>query len=212
MKNFNELVKTQSDNELLTVYVIRGEYQPEYIRLVEEEIVARDLFAQRLGIKHPEEMSDEEIVSLIRQYLAFEKKKEEVLEKMLMKSDSLSGRRIVNYLLDMIIIIAVSVMCGIKWNFDDDLFQIFFITLFVVYYTLFEGLTGRTIAKYVTNTRVVTKEGRIPSYLNIVGRTFCRLIPFDALSFFWGGNWHDKISGTIVILNLPEEDEVSVTK
>lgn len=71
--------------------------------------------------------------------------------------------------------------------------------LIVLYYFLTEGLTGRSLAKYITGTRVVTLDGKQPNIWVILKRTLCRFIPFDALSFLLGEGWHDTISKTCVI-------------
>lgn len=71
------------------------------------------------------------------------------------------------------------------------------------YYVVCEAIWQRTPAKFVTGTRVVTASGGKPSLRQIVGRTFARFIPFEALSFFGGKGypvgWHDSLSGTRVI-------------
>lgn len=74
--------------------------------------------------------------------------------------------------------------------------------LLLVYYTVMESVTkGRTIGKYITNTKVVDKKGNSLGSDVILKRTLCRIIPFDAFSFL-GNNprgWHDSLSDTYVI-------------
>lgn len=69
------------------------------------------------------------------------------------------------------------------------------------YFILFEYFLGKTPAKYITKTKVVTAQGRRPKFWQVVGRTFARYIPFEAFSFF--GNrpvgWHDSLSKTRVV-------------
>lgn len=72
---------------------------------------------------------------------------------------------------------------------------------FIVYYTLFEFIWGRTPAKFITGTIVVDEDGEIPAFGRVLLRTICRFIPFEAFSFL-GNNavgWHDRISKTRVI-------------
>lgn len=74
------------------------------------------------------------------------------------------------------------------------------IVIALVYYALFEIFFSRTIAKFITKTVVVMEDGSKPDTGTIVKRTFCRLIPFNVLSFV--GNprgWHDSISDTYVV-------------
>jgi uncharacterized RDD family membrane protein YckC len=68
------------------------------------------------------------------------------------------------------------------------------------YYFLMEALFGKTLGKFITRTHVVNMDGEKPSFGTILGRTFCRLIPFEAFSFLSGRpGWHDTISGTRVV-------------
>jgi ABC-type lipoprotein export system ATPase subunit len=73
-----------------------------------------------------------------------------------------------------------------------------------IYYSIFEGLTGRTIGKYITQTKVVVqRDGTRPSMSNCLLRSLCRFIPFDFISFFFRRplGWHDSLSNTIVTEN-----------
>jgi uncharacterized RDD family membrane protein YckC len=73
--------------------------------------------------------------------------------------------------------------------------------LLFIYYFLMESLTNRTLGKYVTKTMVVMINGEKPTNQDIVKRSLCRMIPFDALSFLGtnGKGWHDSISNTYVV-------------
>jgi uncharacterized RDD family membrane protein YckC len=73
---------------------------------------------------------------------------------------------------------------------------------FFVYPLVMESLTGRTIGKYITKTKVVDFEGNIPKWRSIFVRTIARFIPFDFVSFCFRDNpvgWHDKLSKTYVV-------------
>ena len=69
------------------------------------------------------------------------------------------------------------------------------------YYVLFEALTGRTPAKYITGTRVVNMMGGKPSFGQILGRSAARFIPLEPFSFFGSSRrgWHDSLSHTRVV-------------
>jgi uncharacterized RDD family membrane protein YckC len=69
----------------------------------------------------------------------------------------------------------------------------------LLYYILFEGLWARTPGKFVCGTVVVNEHGGRPSLGQIVGRTFCRFIPFEAFSFLGERGWHDSIPNTHVV-------------
>ena len=62
-------------------------------------------------------------------------------------------------------------------------------------------LKGKTVGKFITKTRVVKADGSNPKPLDYLGRSFSRIIPFEALSFLGseGRGWHDTISKTYVV-------------
>jgi uncharacterized RDD family membrane protein YckC len=70
-----------------------------------------------------------------------------------------------------------------------------------LYYTVLEAAFGWTLGKLVTGTRVVALDGRRATFLQILGRTLARFIPFEPLSFFGRDpvGWHDSLSNTRVI-------------
>jgi len=62
----------------------------------------------------------------------------------------------------------------------------------------------QTLGKMITKTTVVHKDGSSPSVLNILMRSFWRLIPFDSLSYLFGTEvgMHDKLSSTRLIKRI----------
>ncbi len=71
---------------------------------------------------------------------------------------------------------------------------------FIGYYAIMETKFQKTVGKYVTKTTVVKMNGEKPTNGDIVTRTFCRLIPFDRLSFLFMKNGiHDLLSKTKVV-------------
>lgn len=72
---------------------------------------------------------------------------------------------------------------------------------YFTYYLFFESIFGRTLGKLITGTTVVNEHGGKPVFKQIIGRTLCRLIPFEPFSFFGasGYGWHDSIPKTYVI-------------
>jgi uncharacterized RDD family membrane protein YckC len=75
------------------------------------------------------------------------------------------------------------------------------IPILLAYYFVLEATTSRTLGKLITGTKVVNQDGGTPTLGQIVGRTFCRLIPFEAFSFLGTPprGWHDSIPKTIVV-------------
>ena len=132
------------------------------------------------------------------------------------------GKRFLNMLLDQIVIqvllAAVGFVVGLVlvvlaestnvWLWPEDeigaQFASFIIALSVnfAYYVVMETLFQKTVAKYLTGTRVVTKGGNRPSFGQVLGRSLVRFIPFEAFSFLGNGKpigWHDSLSDTRVI-------------
>lgn len=81
---------------------------------------------------------------------------------------------------------------------SDYLFGAF---ILLIYFNIIETLTGRSIGKLITKTKIVTHEGLKPTFSDILIRTLSRLIPFEQLSFLGqdGKGWHDSISKTYVV-------------
>lgn len=72
--------------------------------------------------------------------------------------------------------------------------------MLLTFYCFFEGIWARTPGKLVFGTAVVNRQGEKPGFSQIVGRTLCRFIPFEAFSFLGEGDgWHDSIPKTQVV-------------
>lgn len=74
------------------------------------------------------------------------------------------------------------------------------VILMLAYYCFFEGIWARTPGKLLLGTMVVSQHGDKPLFTQVLGRTLCRFIPFDGLSFFGETGWHDAIPKTQVVL------------
>ena len=121
-------------------------------------------------------------------------------------------RRFSNYVVDRIVISIISVIILSIGAAIDSSFVTFvgFVVLFGGYYVFCEALFQRTVGKCITKTKVVTMSGAKPKFWTIVGRTLCRFIPFEPLSYLFGGfpvGWHDSITKTLVVPShlTPEE-------
>lgn len=72
--------------------------------------------------------------------------------------------------------------------------------LYFGYYFLFEFTIGRTIAKFFTKTKVISLDKTKPGFLQILLRSFMRVILLDPLSYLFGvRGLHDRISKTTLI-------------
>lgn len=119
--------------------------------------------------------------------------------------------RFANYILDrifsLIFILAVFFLIGIIigiTGYDVEKISSYewFLGIFalIVYYTLFEAIWQKTPGKFITGTKVVTRDGSKPNFSNILGRSLARFVPFDAFSFlFTPIGWHDSLSKTLVV-------------
>ncbi|QSB26898.1 RDD family protein [Flavobacterium sp. CLA17] len=139
------------------------------------------------------------------------------------------GQRFLNYLLDNIFILALlfllaaflgffGALLGLNGfvnrmgNIGDLEGRILFILFTIIYYTVTEGLFGRSLAKLITGTIVVDENGEKPDFGTILKRSLCRIIPFDGLSFLGssGRGWHDSMSDTYVVNKKALDEEVKI--
>ena len=127
------------------------------------------------------------------------------------------GKRFANYLIDLAFFAMFSFIFGAVLGIILAIFFPSALSIFdqdnklidyslgliagIIYYAFLEMTTGRTIAKFITKTKVVNEKGDKPNFSTILIRTLCRFIPFEPFSFLGSDNsgWHDKFSKTMVI-------------
>ena len=118
------------------------------------------------------------------------------------------GARFGHYIIDYIILMFLNVllvfMGVISYEISptsgvDLFFNVASILLTLMYYFTLETTLGYTVGKLITNSVVVDEYGEKPDATRILGRTFSRLIPFEALSCLSERGWHDKFSKTFVV-------------
>ncbi len=121
-----------------------------------------------------------------------------------------SGKRFANLIIDTIVYYAIAFVASVLYASalsttgeevtTSALYLVLIYGLIILYPWAMESLTGKTIGKFITRTKVVKEDGSRPTSVNILGRSLCRLIPFDAFSYL-GGNpgWHDTIPKIYVI-------------
>ena len=189
--NFTKVMSTKTDEELIIIVTInRNKYQPLAIEAAQSEIDLRNITISE----------QEEIVSKIES-------KKQIIQEI---DDNAVKRRIrlVNFVVDFVIIFIIYFLAipsldrliyASKAGFT--LYRLASLILFIaLYYIPFEYKTQKTLGKIITKTKVVTLQGNKPELMDIVSRTFCRLIPFDRFSFLFSRNgFHDAISKTKVI-------------
>lgn len=131
--------------------------------------------------------------------------------------------RFANYLIDVVafllfiliimivlLLFQVDVVTFFNQNplFDRILTAIFYFAFMSFQELIFKG---RSIGKFITGTIAVTEDGSQMEIGKILNRNICRLIPFDALSYFGNTGWHDSISKTRVV-NKKEFDKLQLKK
>ena len=207
--NFLEIVKKSTDEELEIIskdYVFYSE---------EEQLIALNELNSRNRLTEELLIYKKDIESSIENELGIQDI--EILDRAVSK-----GKRFLNFLLDIIfvhIFIAILIIIlnlvvykispeslPVIDNLKSPLLKALLKDLllpisWLLYYSSFESLTGRTLAKYITRTKVVNEKGEKPDYKTILLRSVCRLIPFEPFSFFWSGRTglHDEWSKTIVV-------------
>ena len=119
------------------------------------------------------------------------------------------GWRLVNLLVDWVGIYALAFLVGVAMYLLDlgpaleHMNEYLLGALIALAYFLpQEALTGRTLGKLVSGTRVVTQTGEPIGWHHALKRTLVRFVPFEAFSFLTDSRprgWHDRWSGTQVI-------------
>lgn len=185
--DFKEVMSKHSDDELIKIVTIdRNKYQPLAIEVAEEEIKKRSI--------------DTTKIDQVKVDLTAKITEQEVLEAKKVKSVT----RFLNFIIDTIVWF---IIVAILTNFVDPkdpiqmVFGYFiFFAGYIGYYAFMETKYQKTIGKFITKTKVVNKNGTKPQGGDILRRTFCRLIPFDRISFLFTPNgFHDRLSDTILI-------------
>ena len=120
-----------------------------------------------------------------------------------------SGARFGHYILDVIIfyilgigcMLAITIATGDEGFLDSAAGNIFIYLFLVAYYTFFEAVFQTTHGKLATQCVVVDEYGQKPTLGQILGRSFARLVPFEAFSCLgdYSRGWHDKWSDTYVV-------------
>ena len=117
------------------------------------------------------------------------------------------GTRVLNFVVDTLLVFALSFAVFKGWEFYAYYWHIvyipfyyFFWGILFLYYLIFESLFKRSPAKWITLTRVVSKNGGRPSLGQIFIRSLIRLTLVDCFFIpFIGETLHDYLSRTAVV-------------
>ena len=189
---FTKVMSEKTNEDLIKIVTVeREKYNPTAIEAADIEVEKR-----RIDITEFEKIKEKAIV---------EQKQKQKVDSNIVGS----GIRFLNFLIDSIVWFTLAFIISSLIGFiiqptDEGMitligYLIIFAT-FIAYYTIMEIRFQKTIGKFVTKTRVVKINGEKPTDKDITTRTFCRLIPFDRISFLFVKNGiHDFLSKTKVI-------------
>lgn len=182
----------RTDEELIKIVTLdRDGYQSTAIEAAEKEIDRRKIDITKI----------EELKTVYTE-LADEQKE--------IESNKVSSwTRFLHFIIDTVawLIIATMIgflldplLIGLNQAFLDYLFYLLLAFSFFGYYIFMETKYQKTIAKFITKTKVIMADGKKPDTGDIVRRTIYRLIPFDRVSYFFSSNgFHDNLSSTTVV-------------
>lgn len=184
---FKQVMSERTDDELVKIVTTERErYNPVALEAAESEIENRNI--------------DTSLFEKIKKKATAEKIKKKKVDSNVVGS----GIRFLNFLIDFIIWLVIAGILTYPLNANDGtemfLGYLIMLTTFIAYYGIMEIKFQKTVGKFVTKTKVVKMNGEKPKNTDIISRTFCRLIPFDRISFLFTKNGiHDFLSKTKVI-------------
>ena len=169
---FAKVMSERTDEELIKIVTIeRDGYQPLGVEAAESEIEKRNI--------------DTSQFEKIREKAKVEKEQKEKINSYVAGS----GIRFLNFIIDFIIWLIIAGILTFPLNANNGtqmlLGYLIFLGTFIGYYSIMEIKFQKTVGKFVTKTRVIKLNGEKPKNSDIISRTFCRLIPFDRISFIF---------------------------
>lgn len=121
--------------------------------------------------------------------------------------------RLFYFVVELLFGVAIGAFLGLTGNGDwlenggDNIITVFgYVVLYPWYYILLEYSSQASLAKLILKRVVVNEYGEKPTFGQIVGRNYARLVPFEAFSCFSDLGWHDSWSKTYVIRKQDLED------
>ena len=190
--DFKDVMSKRTDEDLIKIVTVdRDGYQPLAVEAAEQEIKNRNIDTTII------EQVKADLKSKIEEQKEFDSKKVSSLT------------RFIHFIVDTIAFVILTMIFAFVLGLFINPTDQSLITLmgylmlaagFFGYYVFMETKFQKTIGKFITKTKVVNKNGTRPEVGDIVRRTFCRLIPFDRVSFLFTPNgFHDRLSDTTII-------------
>tara|TARA_R110002111_G_C5838303_1_gene358609 strand:- start:90 stop:671 length:582 start_codon:yes stop_codon:yes gene_type:complete len=189
---FAKVMSERTDEELIKIVTVEREgYNPIAIEAADAEVERRNI--------------DTSEFEKIKEKATIEKKQKQKVDSNVVSS----GIRFLNFIIDFIIWLIIAAIFTFPLSANDGnqmlLGYVIMFATFIGYYAIMEIKFQKTIGKFVTKTRVVKMNGEKPENSDIISRTFCRLIPFDRVSFLFTKNGiHDFLSKTKVVKDTAE--------
>lgn len=117
------------------------------------------------------------------------------------------GTRILNFLVDTALIFGIAyaghevwIWYVRYWHYPFYSFGWFFAAALLIYYLFFETFFRRTPGKWLSVSRVVKSDGKMPGFFSILIRSLARLTVIDLFFIpFIGKPLHDYLSKTTVV-------------
>lgn len=81
-----------------------------------------------------------------------------------------------------------------------------FLILYPGYYLILEATCQASLAKLILGRVVVNEYGEKPTFNQLLGRSYARIVPFEPFSCLGNTGWHDNWSKTYVIRKKDLED------
>jgi len=206
--DFKDIMSSRTDEELIKIVTVnRDDYQPLAIVAAEEEIKRRNL-----GTTKIEEVENDFLANIEKEKQVDSKAVSSLTRFFHSIMDSFVWLTIA-YILTSLLVLLLSLF-GFSQSDESILLIAFTVPLItaVGYYYIMEAKFQKTVAKFITKTKVVTNSGNKPNKNDIWKRTFYRLIPLEQVSFLLNrSGLHDRLSDTRVIKDEPAStDAISV--
>jgi uncharacterized RDD family membrane protein YckC len=189
--NFDNVMSKKTNEELIKIVTTDfSKYKLEAVESAKKEIELRNIDTSKF----------QEIVEKVN----IEKQTQDKFDESIVSSTLRFVHFIVDFISFFIIYFILTSFVMLVFNIDSNKsilpFWFLMIISFLLNYAFMEHKFQKTVGKFITRTKVVNLNGEKPTLNDIMVRTFCRLIPFDRLSFFFAKNgFHDGISNTRVI-------------
>lgn len=119
-------------------------------------------------------------------------------------------KRLINFLIDTIVILLFFILIILlfykilniaKLEIELEIHNWHFFVIYNLYYVFFEKITGKTLGKIITKTKVVTMNSEHITWKSVIIRSLARILLFEVFLYLkkYPIGLHDKISNTIVI-------------